>query len=25
MRVCPTCGNTYPDDANFCPMDATRL
>src|SRR5690349_6650924 len=25
MRVCPSCGNTYPDDANFCPMDATRL
>ncbi|MCU1278704.1 MAG: serine/threonine protein kinase, partial [bacterium] len=25
MRVCPTCSNTYPDDANFCPMDATRL
>src|SRR5688572_23545265 len=25
MRQCPACGNTYPDDANFCPMDATRL
>src|SRR5579859_1494349 len=25
MRVCPACGNQYPDDANFCPMDATRL
>jgi eukaryotic-like serine/threonine-protein kinase len=25
MKVCPSCGNTYPDDANFCPMDATRL
>ncbi len=25
MRVCPSCGNTFPDDANFCPMDATRL
>jgi len=25
MRVCPSCGNSYPDDANFCPMDATRL
>src|SRR5690348_6144428 len=25
MRLCPSCGNSYPDDANFCPMDATRL
>jgi serine/threonine protein kinase len=25
MRVCSACGNSYPDDANFCPMDATRL
>jgi serine/threonine protein kinase len=25
MKVCPSCGNSYPDDANFCPMDATRL
>jgi hypothetical protein len=25
MRLCPACGNSYPDDANFCPMDATRL
>src|SRR5262245_1653606 len=25
MRACPACGNQYPDDANFCPMDATRL
>jgi len=25
MRLCPACGNTYPDEANFCPMDATRL
>src|SRR5713226_5795176 len=25
MRTCPSCGNQYPDDANFCPMDATRL
>src|SRR5262249_26248582 len=25
MKVCPSCGNQYPDDANFCPMDATRL
>src|SRR5438067_962652 len=25
MRVCPACGNQYSDDANFCPMDATRL
>src|SRR5581483_11832824 len=25
MRLCPACGNQYPDDANFCPMDATRL
>jgi eukaryotic-like serine/threonine-protein kinase len=21
MRVCPTCKNTYPDDANFCPQE----
>src|SRR5262249_38797027 len=25
MRVCPSCGNSFSDDANFCPMDATRL
>ena len=25
MRVCPACGNKYPDDANFCPMDASKL
>src|SRR5262249_34834987 len=25
MRTCPACGNQFPDDANFCPMDATRL
>ncbi len=25
MRLCPACGNQYPDDANFCPMDASRL
>src|SRR5581483_1460165 len=25
MRVCPTCGNSFPDDANFCPMDASKL
>ncbi|HEY2747836.1 MAG TPA: serine/threonine-protein kinase, partial [Polyangia bacterium] len=25
MKLCPSCGNSYPDDANFCPMDATRL
>ncbi len=25
MRLCPACGNEYPDDANFCPMDASRL
>ncbi len=25
MRLCPKCGNFYADDANFCPMDATRL
>ena len=25
MQLCPACGNQYPDDANFCPMDATRL
>ena len=21
MRLCPSCGNSFPDDANFCPMD----
>ena len=25
MRLCTVCGNKYPDDANFCPMDASRL
>ena len=25
MKRCPTCKTTYPDDANFCPMDAGRL
>ncbi len=25
MRLCPACGNQFPDDANFCPMDATKL
>ncbi|MSP62063.1 MAG: hypothetical protein EXR72_17365 [Myxococcales bacterium] len=25
MRICPACGSQYPDDANFCPMDASRL
>ncbi len=25
MRTCPTCKNQYADDANFCPMDATKL
>ena len=25
MRICPACGNQFPDDANFCPMDASRL
>jgi len=25
MRLCPACGNQYPDDANFCPMDASKL
>src|SRR5262245_59445140 len=25
MKRCPTCQTTYPDDANFCPMDAGRL
>src|SRR5262245_32969413 len=25
MKVCPSCGRQYPDDANFCPADATRL
>ena len=25
MRICPACGSQFPDDANFCPMDASRL
>lgn len=25
MKVCPNCGKQYPDDANFCPVDAGRL
>jgi eukaryotic-like serine/threonine-protein kinase len=25
MKVCKTCGERYPDDANFCPMDASKL
>jgi len=25
MKICPTCSGRYPDDANFCPVDATRL
>ena len=25
MKICSACGTQYPDDANFCPMDATRL
>ncbi len=25
MKVCPICGKQYPDDANFCPLDAGRL
>ncbi len=25
MHDCPACGLSYPDDAKFCPMDATRL
>lgn len=25
MKICPACNTKYPDDANFCPMDATRL
>ncbi|HEX2573874.1 MAG TPA: serine/threonine-protein kinase [Polyangia bacterium] len=25
MKICPTCSSHYPDDANFCPVDATRL
>lgn len=25
MKICPTCSAHYTDDANFCPMDATRL
>jgi serine/threonine-protein kinase len=25
MKRCPLCQTTFPDDANFCPMDAGRL
>jgi Protein kinase domain/zinc-ribbon domain len=25
MKLCPKCGTQYPDDANFCPIDAARL
>ncbi|MBI4509367.1 MAG: serine/threonine protein kinase [Deltaproteobacteria bacterium] len=25
MKRCPNCQTTFPDDANFCPMDAGRL
>lgn len=25
MKVCPNCGKQYPDEANFCPVDAGRL
>src|SRR4051794_24169085 len=25
MKICPACSNQYSDDANFCPMDASRL
>src|SRR5262245_28548853 len=25
MKICPACGTKYPDDANFCPMDASKL
>src|SRR5688500_7600162 len=25
MKRCPNCGTDYPDEANFCPLDAGRL
>lgn len=25
MKLCPKCRNHFPDDANFCPVDAGRL
>ncbi len=25
MKICPTCHKTFPDHANFCPRDGTRL
>jgi hypothetical protein len=25
MKLCPKCGSRYPDHANFCPKDGTRL
>lgn len=25
MKICPTCGGTWPDKANFCPRDGSSL
>src|SRR5215831_2635346 len=25
MKICPKCGEKFADDANFCPMDASKL
>jgi|SaaInl4_150m_RNA_FD_contig_21_152824_length_489_multi_8_in_0_out_0_1 hypothetical protein len=25
MKICPTCDNEWPEDANFCPKDGTNL
>jgi len=25
VKICPACGTVYPDDANFCPLDAAKL
>src|SRR5688500_14460068 len=25
MKRCPKCNNSFPDEANFCPVDAARL
>src|SRR5690349_3226636 len=25
MKRCPVCAKNYPNDANFCPMDAAKL
>jgi len=25
MKHCPSCGTKYPDEANFCPLDAGHL